>query len=66
MLKGLEMQKYEFYLEGEYGVCFGIIRATDESNFIEILKQDHKQDIGADGFYNCPTTGDEIAIDWSL
>ena len=48
--KGLQMQKYEFYLEGEYGVCFGIIRAKDEKDFLRILKEDHRQDIGADGF----------------
>ena len=66
MQKGLRMQKYEFYLEGEHGVDFGIIRATDEKDLIRILKEDFPRDIGADGFYNCPKTGDEIAIDWSL
>ena len=34
--------------------------------FSEFLKEDHRQDIGADGFYNCPQTGDEVAIDWFL
>ena len=62
----LKMQKYEFYLEAEYGVSFGIIRAKDEKDFLRILKEDFPRDIGADGFYNCPTTGDEVAIDWFL
>ena len=39
MRKGLGMQKYEFYLEGEHGVDFGIIRATDEKDLIRILKE---------------------------
>ena len=37
-----------------------------EKDFLRILKEDHRQDIGADGFYNCPKTGDEVAIDWFL
>ena len=60
------MQKYEFYLEGEYGVSFGIIRAKDEQDFLKILKEEYPRDIGADAFYNCPQTGDEVAIDWFL
>jgi len=31
------MKKYEFYLEGENGLDFGIIRATDEKDLIRIL-----------------------------
>ena len=60
------MQEYEFYIESDYGVCFDIIEARDEKHFVEILKEDYKQDIGADGFYNCPKTGKEIAINWSI
>jgi len=64
--RSISMQEYEFYIESDYGVSFDIIEARDEKHFIEILKQDHKQDIGADGFYNCPKTGKEIAINWSI
>ena len=60
------MEEYEFYIEGEYGVSFDIFEARDEKHFIEILKEHYKQDIGTDGFYNCPKTGNEIAIDWSI
>ena len=60
------MQEYEFYIESDYGVSFDIIEARYEKHFVEILKEDYKQDIGADGFYNCPKTGKEIAINWSI
>ncbi len=60
------MQEMEFDMESEYGVSVDIVEARDEKHFIEILKQDYKQDIGADGFYNCPKTGKEIAINWSI
>ena len=65
-MRSANMQEYEFYIESDYGVCFDIIEARDEKHFVEILKEDYKQDIGADGFYNCPKTGKEIAINWSI
>ena len=64
--RSTNMQEYEFYIESEYGVSFDIVEARDEKHFVEILKEDYKQDIGADGFYNCPKTGDEKAINWSI
>ena len=65
-MRSANMQEYEFYIESDYGVCFDIVEARDEKHFVEILKEDYKQDIGADGFYNCPKTGKEIAINWSI
>ena len=65
-IRSANMQEYEFYIESDYGVSFDIVEARDEKHFIEILKEDYKQDIGADGFYNCPKTGKEIAINWSI
>jgi len=56
--------QYEFYVESDYGVNFGIIEADNVQEFYKILKEDHKQDIGADGFYNCPISGDEKPIKW--
>ena len=58
------MHEYHFQLESDYGVSFGMIEANNEKEFYEILKQDHKQDINADGCFDCPITGDEKPLDW--
>ncbi len=58
------MQEYHYQLESDYGVCFGMIEASNEKEFYEILKQDHKADINADGCFDCPVTGDEKPLNW--
>ena len=60
------MKNYEFWLESDYGAMFGLIEASSEAHFIEILRQDHRDDIGADGAFDCPKTGDEKFIDGGL
>ena len=58
------MHEYHFQLESDYGVTFGMIEAKNEKEFYEILKQDYKQDINADGCFDCPITGDENPLNW--
>ena len=62
----MQVRAYHFWIESDYGCSMGSIEARNEAHFIEILKQDHKQDIGADGAFDCPVTGDEKAINWEL
>lgn len=56
--------QYDFYIESDYGVYVGVVEAANLDEFYKILKQDYQCDIGADGFYNCPISGDEKPIDW--
>ncbi len=58
------LMEYEFYFESDYGYQSGIIEADNVQEFYKILKEDYKQDIGADGFYNCPISGNEKGIRW--
>lgn len=58
------MYEYHFQLESDYGVTFGVIEAQNEKEFYKILKEDYKQDIGADGAFDCPVTGDEKPLMW--
>ena len=58
--------EFNYWLESDYGASFGTIEARNEVEFVRILKEDHKQDIGADGAFDCPITGDEKAIRWGL
>ena len=58
------MHKYHFCFDGDYGAMFGTIEAKNEQEFYRILKEDHKQDINADGHFDCPITGDEKPLNW--
>ena len=58
--------EFHYWLESDYGASFGTIKARNEIEFGKILKGDHKQDIGADGAFDCPITDDEKAIRWEL
>ena len=58
------MHEYHYQLESDYGVCFGMIEANNEKEFYEILKQEHKADINADGCFDCPVTADEKPLNW--
>jgi len=58
------MHKYHFCFDGDYGAMFGTIEAKNEQEFYRILKEDHKQDINADGCFDCPVTGDEKPLNW--
>ena len=60
------MHEYHFCFDSDYGAMFGTIEAKDEREFYRILKEDHKQDIGADGHFDCPITGDEKFLDWGV
>jgi len=58
------MHEYHYQFDSDYGAMFGVIEAKNEKEFYEILKQDHKQDINADGCFDCPITGDEKPLNW--
>ena len=58
------MHEYHFQLESDYGVTFGTIEAKNEEEFYRILKEDYKQDINADGCFDCPITGKEKPLNW--
>ena len=60
------MEEYHFWLESDYDASFGMIEARNEVEFYRILKEDYKQDIGADGAFDCPITGDEKFLDWRV
>ena len=57
--------QYDFYIESDYGVYFGIVEADNDEAFYKVLKEDYQCNIGADGFYNCPISGNEKPIDWN-
>ena len=60
-IPGLE---FEVYFEGEYGMKSATIYASSVRDMMRQLKAQYPDDIGADGFYNHPITGDEYALNW--
>jgi len=60
------MEEYHFCFDSDYGAMFGTIEAKNEREFYKVLKEDHKQDIGSDGHFDCPITGDEKFLDWGV
>ena len=58
------MKDYEFTFDSEYGVYFGMIQAPDEKTFLEEIRKQYPHDRGADGYFDCPDTGEEKPIKW--
>ncbi len=59
-----QMKDYEFTFDSEYGVYFGMIQAPDEKTFLEEIRKQYPHDRGADGYFDCPDTGEEKPIKW--
>ena len=58
---GLE---FEVYFEAERGMESAIIHAYSVADMIRQMREQFPSDVGAEGFYDHPITGDECALDW--
>ena len=58
------MKDYEFTFDSEYGVYFGMIQAPDEKTFWKKSETNTHTIKGADGYFDCPDTGEEKPIKW--
>ena len=59
-----DCMEYEVFFEGEHGMESTYIQATTPTDMIKQLKASYPDDHGADGFYNCPRTGEEKPLTW--
>jgi hypothetical protein len=41
-----------------------MIQAPDEKTFLEEIRKQYPHDKGADGYFDCPDTGEEKPIKW--
>ena len=55
---------FEVYFEVECGMDCAIIHADSVADMMRQLREQFPDDVGADGFYSHPITGDECALDW--
>lgn len=60
------VKEYEFYWDSDMlgGMAMKIVEAGSHAEALEVLKELFPEDIGADGFYNDPDTGEETWIGW--
>lgn len=56
--------EYDIYFEGEYGMVSVTVHAVSATDMLRQLKAAYPDDIGADGFYDDPITGNERALTW--
>ena len=55
---------FEVYFEGECGMEAVTIEATNTADMMRQLRAMCPDDIGADGFYDDPITGEERPLNW--
>jgi hypothetical protein len=55
---------FHVYFEGECGMETATIYAYSDADMIRQLREQFPDDIGADGFYDHPISGDECALSW--
>jgi hypothetical protein len=55
---------FDVYFEGEAGMKSAIIYAYSVADMMRQMRERFPSDVGADGFYDHPITGDECALDW--
>jgi len=60
------MKEYEFIFDSDFGDYMGLIKAPDEETFFKKIRNQYPHDIGSDGCFYCPETGDEKPIDWGI
>ena len=55
---------WNYTIDGEYHEVDGCIRAQTLEEATKVLSKLRPSDVGADAFFICPTTGDDIGIPW--
>lgn len=55
---------FEVFFEGECGMESALIVAADAAAFMKKLRATYPDDIGADGFFIDPHTGEERPLNW--